>query len=309
MIRAKVFRSTGSWYKVLTETGEEVQCRLAGQFRMKGIKNTNPIAVGDWVHFELGKDGSGYIHRLEARENYIIRRSVNLAKRTHIIAANIDQSLLIISLVPPRTLLGFVDRFLVTAEAYSIPSLIVVNKQDLHTEEEQEELQYVRTAYEDAGYEVLVCSAQSGLGISTLKERLAHKVSMLSGNSGVGKSSLINAVDPTLDLRTKEISKAYQLGQHTTTFAELFPLQFGGQIIDTPGIKSFGLIDIEREELGHFFPEIFSLAASCKFHNCLHLAEPGCAVRKAYEEQKLAPTRYENYLKILEGDEDESVYR
>lgn len=309
MIRAKVIRSTGSWYKVLTETGQEVQCRLAGQFRMKGIKNTNPIAVGDWVHFELGKDGTGYIHRLEARENYIIRRSVNLAKRTHIIAANIDQSLLIVSLVPPRTLMGFIDRFLVTAEAYSIPSLIVVNKQDLHTEEEEEELRYLQVAYQSAGYEVLVCSASSGVGIELLRERLAYKVSMLSGNSGVGKSSLINAVDPALDLRTKEISKAYQLGQHTTTFAELFPLQFGGQIIDTPGIKSFGLIDIEREELSHYFPEIFSLSATCKFHNCVHLAEPGCAVREAYEEQKLAPTRYENYLKILEGDEDESVYR
>jgi ribosome biogenesis GTPase len=276
---------------------------------MKGIKNTNPVAVGDWVHFELGEDGTGYIQKLEPRSNYIIRKSVNLSKRTHIIAANMDQSLLIVSLAPPRTLLGFIDRFLVTSEAYEIPTLIVVNKLDLLDEDDQDELQYLKVAYNSAGYEVLFCSATENDGIEELRLRLEGKTTLVSGNSGVGKSSLINSIDESLNLKTKSLSQSYQLGQHSTTFAELFPLSFGGEIIDTPGIKGFGLFDIEKQQLSHYFPDIFKLSSDCRFHNCQHHNEPNCAVRKAFEEQELAPTRYENYLKILQGDDDETVYR
>jgi len=308
-MRGKVLKSTGSWYIVRDETNRLVPCRLAGHFRLRNIQNTNPISVGDWVDFEDEADNKGYIKEIEARKNYIIRKSVNLSKRAHIIAANLDQSFLIIALVPPKTLLGFVDRFLATSEAYDIPTHIVINKSDLHTENEEAELEYVQTVYERAGYPVHIVSTLTGQGVENLKEILSGKTTLVSGNSGVGKSSLINALDPTLALRTKEISKQHLQGQHTTTFAELFELSFNAEIIDTPGIKSFGLLDMEKEEIGDYFPEIFELSKLCKFHNCIHLEEPGCAVIKAYEKNELAPSRYESYCRMIASEEDQGPYR
>lgn len=307
--KAKVIRSTGSWYRLRTEAGEEISCRLAGQFRAKGIQNTNPVAVGDQVAFSTDGKGTAVIRVIDARKNYLIRKSVNLAKRAHIIAANLDQSFLIVSLVPPRTNYGFIDRFLVTCEAYGISTHLVVNKSDLHGPEAEQELVYLEKAYRSAGYQVWTVSAHTGKGVEELRAQMKGQVNLLSGNSGVGKSSLINRLDPSLELRTQEISAAHQLGQHTTTFAEMFPLASGGDVIDTPGIKSFGLLDMEKQEIGHYFPELFALSASCRFSNCMHMEEPGCAVREAYEHQQLAPTRYENYVKILSGEDEESVYR
>ena len=308
-MRGKVIKSTGSWYIVRDDSNRVVACRLAGHFRTRNIKNTNPISVGDWVDFEDEADNKGYIIELEKRKNYIIRKSVNLSKRAHIIAANLDQSFLIIALVPPKTQLGFVDRFLATSEAYDIPTHIIVNKCDLHTDEEEADLEYVRAVYERAGYPVHIVSTLTGEGIENLKAILKGQTTLVSGNSGVGKSSLINALDPGFTLRTKEVSKQHLQGQHTTTFAELFELSFGAEIIDTPGIKSFGLLDMEKEEISDYFPEIFELSKECKFHNCLHLEEPGCAVVKAYEENQLAPSRYESYRRMLASEEDQGPYR
>jgi ribosome biogenesis GTPase len=308
-MKGKVTKSTGSWYIVKVSETAYYNCRLAGQFRLKGIKNTNPIAVGDRVVFEVRPDGKGLIVDLLDRKNYIIRKSVNLSKQGHIIAANLDQSLLIISLASPKTLLGFIDRFLVTAEAYSIPSLLVLNKSDLITPELEPELRYLKTAYSQAGYPFLQVSAQTKEGIDSLREKLRGKTTLVSGNSGVGKSSLINALAPDLDLKTQILSKMHKQGQHTTTFAELFTLDASTEIIDTPGIKGFGLVDMQKSEIGHYFPEIFELSDGCRFNNCLHVEEPGCAVRAAYEEGELAPSRYERYLSILSSKDEDGPYR
>lgn len=309
-MQGTVLKSTGSWYDVLLENESILKCRLKGKFRTKGIKNTNPIAVGDHVIVEHeGQEGQGLITELLERKNYIIRKSVNLSKRTHIIASNIDQAILVVSLVAPKTLPGFIDRFLATAEAYSIPGVVVFNKIDLYNEEDLDELEYLETVYHQAGYDTLFTSATEQMNTEEFKSLLEGKVSLLSGNSGVGKSTLVNAVEPSLDLRTQEVSETHQQGMHTTTFAEMFPLSFGGFIIDTPGIKGFGLVDMDKEEIGDYFPEMFRLKNQCKFNNCLHVNEPGCAVLKALENHEIAPTRYRSYTYMLNGTEDENPYR
>jgi len=305
-----VIKSTGSWYAVSTDDGI-YQCRIRGKLRLKGIKSTNPVAVGDrvWLESQEGEVKQGNITKLLERKNYIIRKSVNLAKQTQIIAANIDQAILIATLDFPKTTLSFIDRFAISAEAYDIPFILVFNKIDLYGEEQADELEFLNVVYNQAGYSVLESSAKEGIGIDALKELMAGKITLLSGHSGVGKSSLVNALDPSLDLRTKAISAAHNQGQHTTTFAEMHPLPFGGYIIDTPGIRGFGLVDMEPSEIGDYFPEIFALKGGCKFHNCLHRHEPGCVVKKAVEENRLAFTRYESYLNFIEGDKDEEHFR
>ena len=309
-MKGTVLKSTGSWYSVLLEGGEVRECRLKGKFRMHGIKSTNPIAVGDHVVVEAeGDEGQGLITALLERKNYIIRRSVNLSKRTHIIAANVDQAVLVVSLAAPKTLPGFIDRFLVTAEAYRIPAIVVFNKVDLYSEADLADLEYFELVYQQAGYKTLITSATKKENTSAFKALLKDKVSLLSGNSGVGKSTLVNAVEPGLDLKTQMISSAHQQGMHTTTFAEMFPLSFGGFVIDTPGIRGFGLVDMDKTEIGDYFPEIFRLKSKCRFNNCLHVNEPGCAVLQALENHEIAPTRYRSYLNSINGTEDDDTYR
>ena len=305
-----VTKSTGSWYTVRLENGPTIECRLKGVFRTKGIKSTNPVAVGDRVIVERDEEMKGsVITDIEDRDNYVIRKSVNLSKRSHIIAANVDQAVLIATVEQPKTLQGFIDRFLVAAEAYDIPAVIVFNKIDLYSDESIDELEFFDLMYRDIGYQVLATSAVTGDGLDDLSNVLRGKVSLLSGNSGVGKSTLINAIDPKLDLKTGKISKSHKLGQHTTTFAEMFPLAMGGDIIDTPGIRSFGMIDMEDAEISHYFPEIFEVSSGCKFNNCMHINEPGCAVLEALENGDISPTRYKSYINILKGLDDENPYR
>ncbi|PIE83840.1 MAG: ribosome small subunit-dependent GTPase A [Bacteroidia bacterium] len=299
-----VVRATGSWYSV-EHGGEVVECRARGRIRLKGVRSTNPIVVGDRVEFTLA-DGAGVIHRILPRRNYIIRRSINLSKETHIIAANLDAAYVVVTLTEPATPLEFVDRFLATATAYSIPGVVVLNKQDLPGEREASEAMGMRYIYREAGYEVLAVSATTGQGIEELRDRLAGRRSLIAGNSGVGKSSLVNALEPGLDLKTSPLSENYQLGRHTTTFSEMFRLSFGEgtYVIDTPGIKGFGVVEFGREEISHFFPDIFALKGACRFGNCLHDQEPGCAVRAAVEAGELAPSRYVSYLSLLADDQD-----
>ena len=297
-----VIRSTGSWYSVLEKDGKVVSCRLKGKFRTRGIRTTNPIAVGDHVTFSLSEsDGTGVIDSIAERKNYIIRKATKLSKASHILAANIDQAIIIATLAKPRTSTGFIDRFLTTAEAYHIPSVIVFNKVDLYSEEHLQQLEYFRRVYEQAGYKTLVTSVPSKIALDGFKELLKDEVSLLAGHSGVGKSALINAVDPGLDLKVGQISDVHNKGKHTTTFAEMFRLGFGGYIIDTPGIKEFGLVEFEKWELGQRFPEFRSRMQHCRFNNCLHLDEPGCAVIKAVENEEIAGFRYLNYLNMLEN--------
>jgi len=309
-MKATVLKSTGSWYHVLLDNGKRMECRLKGKFRTQGIKSTNPISVGDFVEVEIeGEEGQGVITHLFDRKNYIIRKSVNLSKRTHIIAANMDQAVLVVSLVAPKTLPGFIDRFLATAEAYSIPAIIVFNKVDLYTDAEIAELEYLDLVYQHAGYKTLVTSATDNLNVKSFAKILANKTTLLSGNSGVGKSTLVNAIEPNLKLRTQEISDYHQQGMHTTTFAEMFPLSNGGFIIDTPGIRGFGLVDMDKAEIGDYFPEILRLKSKCRFNNCLHINEPGCAVLAALENDEIAPTRYRSYINMINGTEDDNPYR
>ena len=299
-----VVKSTGSWYSVKTENGERYDCRIKGKFRIKGIQTTNPIAVGDRVDFELEPDQqTGIITRLHERKNYIIRKAINLSKQAQILAANLEQAFLIVTLASPRTSLGFIDRFLVTAEAYDIPAGLIFNKLDLFSDEGLEILAEYRTIYEDLGYTCFDVSALKQLHINPVKEALKDKTTLFSGHSGVGKSSLINAIYPELRLRTTEISEWHDKGMHTTTFAEMFELPFGGYLIDTPGIRELGIIDIEPQELGHFFPEIRSRMNDCKFHNCRHINEPGCAVLKAVQNGEIEPSRYESYLSIYHNQD------
>lgn len=303
----RVYKSTGSWYSVKTELGETYQCRIKGKFRIKGIKSTNPIAVGDIVDFELETDQnqeSGIIYNIHDRKNYIVRKSVNLSKQTHIISANIDLVFLMITINNPPTLTSFIDRFLVTAEAYSIKTILLFNKIDAYDEDTLNEVKYLAHVYRKIGYECIGVSAVTGKNVDKVKAAMQGKVSLFSGHSGVGKSTLVNAIEPSLNLKTKEISNLHMQGQHTTTFAEMFDLSFGAKIIDTPGIKGFGVVDMDKEEVGDYFPEIFNLKQDCKFNNCLHTKEPQCAVKKALDEDEIAFSRYRSYLQIIEGEDE-----
>ncbi|WP_100614318.1 ribosome small subunit-dependent GTPase A [Confluentibacter citreus] len=302
-----VYKSTGSWYTVKTDLGDTYECRIKGKFRMKGIKSTNPISVGDVVDFELETDNnqvSGIINNIHDRKNYIIRKSVNLSKQTHIIAANIDQVFLLITINNPPTLTSFIDRFLVTANAYQIKTILLFNKIDAYDEETLNEVKFLAHVYRKIGYECIGVSAKTGKNVEKVKSIMQGKVNMFSGHSGVGKSTLVNTIEPTLDIKTKEISTLHMQGQHTTTFAEMFDLSFNAKIIDTPGIKGFGVVDMDKEEVGDYFPEFFALKQNCKFHNCLHVQEPKCAVKAALEADEIAYSRYRSYLQILEGDDE-----
>ncbi|MBE9490171.1 MAG: ribosome small subunit-dependent GTPase A [Bacteroidetes bacterium] len=302
-----VYKSTGSWYTVKTLNGKVYECRIKGKFRLKGIKSTNPIAVGDYVEFELetkNNTETGVIHNIRERKNYIVRKSVKLSKQTHIIAANIDQVFLLITINNPPTFTSFIDRFLVTAEAYSIKTVLLFNKIDTYDEATLLEVKYLAALYRKIGYECIGISAKTGKNIDKVKLLMKDKVSMFAGHSGVGKSTLINAIEPGLDLRTKEISSQHLLGKHTTTFAEMFDLSFDAKIIDTPGIKGFGVVDMDKEEVGDYFPELFKLKQDCKFNNCMHVKEPQCAVKRALENDEIAYSRYKSYLQILEGEDE-----
>lgn len=303
-----VYKSTGSWYLVKSEDGQFYNCRIKGKFRIKGIKSTNPVAVGDRVEFKLdekGAENEGVINKIHERENYIIRRSVNLSKQTHIIASNIDAVFLLITLNNPPTFTTFIDRFLVTAEAYGIKAVLLFNKIDTYNEDELTEIKYLAALYRKIGYQCIGISAKTGKNVEQVKDLMQGKISMISGHSGTGKSTLVNAIEPSLDLKTSKISEQHRQGQHTTTFAEMFDLSFGARIIDTPGIKGFGVVDMEKEELSDYFPEFFERKQDCKFNNCLHVDEPQCAVKEALEEGEIAWSRYKSYLQILEGEDDQ----
>ena len=287
--------------------GQKTDCRIKGKFRIKGIVTTNPLAVGDVVDFDMEPEqGTGVITNLHQRKNYIIRKSINLSKQAQIIAANLDQAMLVVTLASPRTSLGFIDRFLVTAEAYDIPAKLVFNKLDLFSDEGLEILEQYKAVYEKIGYPCYSVSALEGTGISEFKILLKDKVSLFSGHSGVGKSSLINVLLPDLDLRTHQVSDWSDKGMHTTTFAEMFELPEGGFIIDTPGIRELGVIDIEKQELSHFFPEMRDRMHDCRFHNCRHINEPGCAVLDALQVGEIELSRYESYLSIYNGNDTRS---
>ena len=295
-----VTKSTGSWYQVKTETGQVYPCRIKGKFRLEGIKHTNPIAVGDMVDFELEETReNGVINTIRERKNYIIRKASNLSKQTHIIASNLDQALLVASLVQPQTSLGFIDRFIMTAEAYHIPVMLVFNKSDLYKGPLQEILEDTISIYSNIGYTCFETSANDGTNTQRLKEMMVHKTTLVAGHSGVGKSSLLNQISPGLNLRTGTISDFSQKGKHTTTFAEMFELSFGGHIIDTPGIKEFGLVDFDDSEVSHYFKEMIEFLPACRFNDCKHLNEPGCGVKKAVEEGLIRPERYDSYVNIL----------
>jgi ribosome biogenesis GTPase len=299
-----LIKSTGSWYQVQTPDGQRIDCRIKGKFRMQGITTTNPVAVGDIVEFEMEPEQeSGIITKLHQRKNYIIRKAINLSKQAQIIAANLDQALLVVTLASPRTSLGFIDRFLVTAEAYDIPARLIFNKVDLFSDEGLEILADLKAVYEKIGYPCFEVSALEGTNMSTVQDLLKDKITLFSGHSGVGKSSLINALLPDLDLRTHMVSEWSDKGMHTTTFAEMFELPQGGFIIDTPGIRELGVIDIEKNELSHFFPEMRSRLNQCRFNNCRHINEPGCAVLEALEEGDIELSRYESYLSIYHGND------
>jgi ribosome biogenesis GTPase len=300
-----VTKSTGSWYTVYDINGIQVDCRLKGKFRIKGIKSTNPVTVGDYVKFEFeeGKT-TGVINEIFDRKNYIIRKSVKLSKQTHIIASNIDIAFLIVTIDNPPTFTGFIDRFLATAEAYSIPAVILFNKIDLYSTDLLAKKENLEAIYTSIGYTCIDVSATENVNIDKVKALMTNKTTMFSGHSGVGKSTLINAIEPLLNLKTAEISKVHKQGLHTTTFAEMFELSFGGFIIDTPGIKGFGVVDFEQEEITDYFPEFFKLKKSCKFNNCLHINEPKCAVKEALENGLVAFSRYKSYLQMIEGEEE-----
>ena len=305
-MKGLVIKNTGSWYTVLTDDGSTVDCKIKGNFRLRGIRSTNPIAVGDHV-----ETCDGFITEIEDRRNYIIRKSINLSKQSHIIAANVDQALLVVTVVKPETSTTFIDRFLASAEAYRVPVILVFNKTDLLNEEERHYQEMMISLYETIGYECHAISALEGDGLEALKEKLTGKITLLSGNSGVGKSTLINRILPHANLRTAEISDAHNTGMHTTTFSEMIPLTdqpTAGWLIDTPGIKGFGTFDMEREELTSYFKEIFEYSKQCRFSNCTHTHEPGCAVLKAVEDNYIAQSRYQSYLSMLD-DKDENKYR
>lgn len=298
-----VIKSTGSWYLVQTKDGILHNCKIKGSFKTQGIKSTNPLAVGDQVAFiKIRDEDVGLISKIHPRRNYLIRKATKLSSRSHIIAANIDYAVLIISLVFPRTSSGFIDRFLLTAEAYHIPSILVFNKIDLYNKEVEEQLEEWMKTYQKIGYPCLALSAKKKIGIEPLIDLIKGKTNLFSGHSGVGKSALVNALQPGLKIKIGDVSESNLKGTHTTTFAEMHPLDFGGYIIDTPGIKGFGLIDFEPEEVPGYFPEMRTIASKCKFNNCTHTHEPGCAVIQAVEEGRIAKSRYTNYLAIIQDD-------
>jgi len=303
-MRGLVTKSTGSWYLVESEDGRRVECRIKGKFRTKGIRTTNPIAVGDRVHFEFEPDQeSAVITTLEPRKNYIIRRSINLSKQAQIIGANLDQALLVVTLASPPTSFGFIDRFLVTAEAYDIPAMLVFNKLDLFSEEGLEILEEYMGIYEQIGYPCYAVSGIEKTNVAVLCDVLKDKVTLVSGHSGVGKSTLINAIEPSVSLKTGAISDWSDKGKHTTTFAEMIDLSFGGKLIDTPGIRELGIVDIEKNELSHFFPEMRERLNECRFHNCRHINEPGCVIMEAVENGEIEQTRYDSYLSIYHNQD------
>lgn len=301
-----VIRSTGSWYSVRVSKEEIFEVRIKGKFRNQGIKTTSPIAVGDNVVFELHENGDGVISEILPRRNYIIRKSVNLSKQAHIIASNIDQAILIVTIAAPSTSTGFIDRFLVTAEAYHIPVTIVFNKIDAYSELESQKLLKLKEVYESIGYSCMSISALNNLGVDQVKNLMKDKVTLLSGHSGVGKSTLVNTIDSSLDLKTASVSDSHNKGKHTTTFAEMFELSIGGFIIDTPGIKGFGLVDFEKSDLSHYFIDIRRYIDNCKFNNCQHIKEPKCGVIRALNDGELAESRYNNYVAMWNEDDLES---
>lgn len=307
-MKGLVIKNTGSWYSVKTDTGKVVECKIKGNFRLKGIRSTNPVAVGDNVEIALNSEGTAFITHIEERRNYIIRKSQNLSKQSHILAANVDQAFLIVTVNYPQTSTTFIDRFLASAEAYSVPVVLVFNKCDILSDDERHYQQSMIHLYETIGYECREVSATTGEGVDGLHVLLKGKITLLSGNSGVGKSTLINKILPEANLRTAEISDAHNTGMHTTTFSEMLELPEGGYIIDTPGIKGFGTFNMEPEELTSYFPEIFHFSKGCKFSNCTHTHEPGCAVLKAIDDHFIAQSRYQSYLNMLE-DKDENKYR
>ena len=303
-----VIKNTGSWYTVKTDSNQLVECKIKGNFRLKGIRSTNPVAVGDRVSITPNQEGTAFITSIEDRKNYIIRKSSNLSKQSHIIAANVDQAFLVVTINRPVTSTTFIDRFLASAEAYRVPVVLLFNKTDALEDEEREYQQMMIDLYETVGYQCLAISAANGSGMDKVRELLAGKTTVLSGNSGVGKSALSNSLLPDVQLKTAEISDAHNAGTHTTTFSEMLELPEGGYIIDTPGIKGFGTFDIEPEELTSYFKEIFHYSKDCRFNNCTHTHEPGCAVLKAVEEHYIAQSRYLSYLNMLE-DKEEGKYR
>ena len=312
-MKGVVYKSTGSWYQVKALDGVEYNCKLKGKIRLQGLKSTNPIAVGDKVDFEVTKDGDdtvGIIKDFEDRKNYIIRKSVNLSKQTHIIAANIDLAFLVITLNKPETTTTFIDRFLASSEAFRVETVLLFNKLDTLQTHEFGELKYLAEIYREIGYTCIGISATTGKNLDQVKALMTDKVSVFAGHSGVGKSSIINAMDEHINIKTKEISDQHAQGQHTTTFAEMHETDFGAKIIDTPGIRGFGMINMEKEELGDYFREFFALKSDCKFHNCLHINEPKCAIKFALNEDIIAYTRYKSYCQILEELEDqENTFR
>ena len=308
-MKGAIIRATGSWYTVRTDEGRLFDCKVKGTFRLRGIRSTNPVAVGDVVSITPGSDGqTALIDGIEDRRNYIIRRASNLSKQSHIIAANVDMAALIVTVAHPETSTTFIDRFLASAEAYRVPVLIVFNKTDLYNAEELRLLERLTELYRSIGYTCLSCSAANGSGLAELRMELCDKTTLLSGNSGVGKSTLLNHLVPEAYAKTAEISVAHDSGMHTTTFSQMYFLPQGGALIDTPGIKGFGTFDMEREEVSHYFREIFQTSAQCRFGNCTHTHEPGCAVLEAVAEGRIAESRYNSYLSMLE-DKEEDKYR
>ena len=304
MTQGIVIKSTGSWYTVKTDDGAEIDCKVKGRFRLQGIRSTNPVSVGDRVHITVADDGAAFITRVDDRRNYIIRRASNLSKESHIIAANIDAAVLVVTVEHPRTNLVFIDRFLATAEAYNIPVYIAINKCDIYNEDEMELALGIQHLYRTIGYETHLISAHNGEGLDNLSQYITGKLTLFSGNSGVGKSSLINRLIPGLDLKTAALSAQHDTGMHTTTYSQMFPLPQGGYIIDTPGIKGFGTIDFDPATVAHYFPEIFSISHNCRINNCTHRNEPGCAVLQAIDEHRISQSRYASYLSIIDDSTD-----
>lgn len=307
-MQGQIIKNTGSWYVVRTDDNQLINCKVKGNFRIKGIRTTNPVAVGDIVNLTLTPDGTGFINAIQTRKNYIIRRASNLSKESHILAANIDCAFLVVTLRQPTTTTTFIDRFLATAEAYNIPATLVFNKCDTWDDDDKELAEAMTYLYESIGYNVIHTSATENIGIDILITAAKDKVSLFAGNSGVGKSSLINALIPGINLKVGEISDMHQTGTHTTTFSEMHQLPEGGQLIDIPGVKGFGTIDFDSAEVSHYFPEIFRISKDCKYNNCTHTHEPGCAVLQALDEQLISQSRYTSYLSIME-DSNPDKYR